>query len=945
MPSIGTGSEDSGQRSSPLLEPEIMALPPTFHAAEPHLSPRIPRSKGSVASLGVMFPEVGGYFLGFELLELIGQGAYGKVYLARQQELGNRLVALKVSTESAGEIQVLSQLLHSNIVPVYSVHQDGLLHAVCMPFLGTTTLADVVRNLRARALPHSGRYLVQTLNDQRSTHRSSRGLGSHVSRPASGPALPATAAAAAAGNFALSEPGTQVFLEKLQGLSYVDAVLWLACQLTDGLAHAHDRGIVHRDLKPANVLLTDDGQPMLLDFNLAHDAKLSEAEGARLGGTLPYMSPEQIQALSGNGSSLDARSDIFSLGVMLFELLSGQFPYPTRSGPTHDVVKRMLFDRQRKPPLLRPWNPAVSPAVEAIVRRCLEADKGRRYQSARQLQDDLERHRENLPLRHVREPSWRERTAKWARRHPRLSSFSSLAAVVLVVSTLVAIGLMGALHRLWQYEAVERFESFYRDLHAVQVLGSTPAPEPREMGKFVAAGDRALRWYGAADDLLWRERDDIIRLPADKRQQLETGVQELLLMLARAQAIKAADFPAGDERNAGLRRALGLNEKAELSGADQNLPHALWSQRAQLLAMLGERKQAGRYAALAAAASPRTSQDFYQAARDLVAQGKVQAAIPLLEQATRLDPQSVPPWLLLGRCHDGISREKEALACFTVCTAVMPDCMPAFFSRGVIRLRQKDYALARDDFNRVIELDAGNADAFFNRALAEHGLGMTKEALADLDRGLLLKSSSTRVYFVRARIKDQAGDPDGARRDREEGLKREPADELGWSARGFARMTDDPEGALRDFQKALQINPRSAAALLNSAHLLSERLQRPGEALKHLDRMVLLYPDYVAARAGRGTLLARTGQRKAAIEDAKEILRRSSEPAQLFRVACIFALTSPAVPADQGEALRLLKLSLRQGHGFDQLDTNPDLSPLRGHPEFRRLAEAGKVLR
>src|SRR5262249_56183347 len=122
-------------------------------------------------------------------------------------------------------------------------------------------------------------------------------------------------------------------LAMLEGLDYVQSVLWLVARLADGLAHAHDRGILHRDLKPANILLSDEGQPMLLDFGVAEDTKLGAA-AARVGGTLPYMAPEHLDAVQGGPGRVTAGSDVYSLGVILYELLTGRHPFPAPPPPT-----------------------------------------------------------------------------------------------------------------------------------------------------------------------------------------------------------------------------------------------------------------------------------------------------------------------------------------------------------------------------------------------------------------------------------------------------------------------------------------------------------------------------------------------------------------------------------------------------------------------------------
>src|SRR5262249_36983952 len=188
----------------------------------------------------------------------LGRGSFGRVYLVRQKGLADRQVVLKISTTITLETRMLAQLQHTNIIPVYSVHHAGSLHALCMPYLGAATLADVLKDLHGRqTLPQSGKGLVDTAQACRSTTRQelvSRGLQIE-DREGEVPGV------------------TPAGWKQLERLTYVQAVVWLACRLADGLAHAHERGILPRDLKPANILLTDDGQPMLLDFNLSEDVK------------------------------------------------------------------------------------------------------------------------------------------------------------------------------------------------------------------------------------------------------------------------------------------------------------------------------------------------------------------------------------------------------------------------------------------------------------------------------------------------------------------------------------------------------------------------------------------------------------------------------------------------------------------------------------------------
>ncbi len=885
-------------------------------------------------------PSVGSQFHGFQLIAELGRGAFGSVYLAEQSELAARFVVLKVGGDLFGESHSLAQLQHTNIVPIYSLHRGEALQTVCMPYLGSTTLADVLYAVRTEAeFPTSARVLVSTLRTRSANTR--KAVESSRADEPSVPESPAVPAGAPADASPGTLPGNLVedALENLQGTSYVRSILGTALQIAGALVHAHERGILHRDIKPANILLTDDGRPMLLDFNLSEDVKRRDCGAiAAMGGTLPYMSPEQLKAFAAGGrGTVDGRTDVYSLGVVLFELLTGKAPFPTRNRKDADFLKVMIADRRREVPWLRPLNPQVTPAVEAIVRRCLEPDLEQRYQSALELQEDLDRHLKDLPLKHVPEPSVRERARKWVRRHPRLTSLTSiaLAAVLLLAVTVATLAYWK--QRLDRAEAETNYAAFLEDTRPAQFILYHEPRDRDELQQGVAACEKALAHYPVFEDEAWDKARSLRLLPDENRDRVKETTAELLYLLAGATA-RQAETETGQGKHDKLERAWQLNALAERRGGEGFAHRSLLKQRSDLAGLLEKKAEAEQCREQADAVAEETSRDRYLEAHRLIRRGKFREAQALLVRVTREDPDNYAAWFSRGDCHRRREEYADAIGCYNVCIALRPMFPWGWHNRGEMFLNIHADAEALADCTRAIELDPQLGNAYLDRGLAHAELHHYPEAIADLSEALKL-TRRTRIYFTRARIHAQFGHPDLARKDVEEGLRKEPSDADSWCERGLYRLdaTKDANGALADYEQALKLDPRWLNALQNKAGVLADRLDRTDEAIATLTQAIEYYPDYVPVRAARGVYLARQGKCAQAREDAEQALLRDGRPPNLYQVGCIFSLTAKHSPEDRFRAFPLLRRALLAEFGLDWLDTDHDLDPLRECPEFKKL--------
>jgi len=306
----------------------------------------------------------------FEILRLLGEGSFARVYLARQVSL-HRRVALKISAHHGSEARTLAQLEHEHIVRVFSeaVDPDTRLRLLCMQYVPGTTLERVIRQLKERtAGSWRGRDFLAAVDSQRTQE-------------------------------APFDPAALRTRELLEDCDFVECVCWIGSRLAEALAHAHGQGVMHRDIKPANILLNPYGRPLLADFNVAQAPEAVRGLGREtFGGTLAYMAPEHLEAFAGDLTAMikvGERSDIYSLGVVLHELATGCLPFPpVPEGLDMLEAVRTMAVQRRAGIAVRLGQPGESDALCQVIGRCLESQPEQRYQSATELARALEGCRE-----------------------------------------------------------------------------------------------------------------------------------------------------------------------------------------------------------------------------------------------------------------------------------------------------------------------------------------------------------------------------------------------------------------------------------------------------------------------------------------------------------------------------------------------------------------------
>jgi tetratricopeptide (TPR) repeat protein len=629
------------------------------------------------------------------------------------------------------------------------------------------------------------------------------------------------------------------------------------------------------------------------------------------------MAPEQIAEMiqsrdrQANRTSSDTprvslvneQSDLFAVGVMLFELLTGQLPF--QSSPANaDPYDFALAQRRGPRPSARAINPDVPVEVDAIVRSLLAPDRGDRYRSATALREDLLNHLEHRPLRHVRGTSLAGRVVKWHKRHPR-AAIKAIAATAAVAA--IAFGAWGysASERKADLTAIQDVARARTELAKLQIDLAAPSETDSSRRGIVAA--RALfERFGISMGSDALDAHSLVRLPADERARFLDELHDVAMLAAYADGVRGAD----------RRTETHVANWQKLAAACGTMPADSTVRGAML-------------------AGVRAIHD-----------GRMTDASRQLEKVVASQPSNASGQFLFGIALLEQFQYRRAEERFAMAAALDPTDARAPYNRGLVLFYERKLGPALEAFSQALDRDPSMPDARLQRSLARFLMKDYDGSMEDALTAVKAESVAYRALALIAQIHDARGETDQAAAAHKKLASATPRTSADYFARGRMNVAEKKfTQALLDFRTATTLNPRYAAAWNNQAHVLGECLHETDQAIAAMDRAVEVNPQNGELYLGRAVLLARIGKRDAAHADVEKGRLLTDQPIPLYQAACVFSLTSRTHTADAAKAVAALcdavKAGFRQPKTFA---TDPDLESIRHLPEAKRIIDAAGSL-
>jgi tetratricopeptide (TPR) repeat protein/predicted Ser/Thr protein kinase len=692
-------------------------------------------------------------------------------------------------------------------------------------------------------------------------------------------------------------------------------------QVATALHYAHQQNIVHRDIKPANILIDKTGKVFIADFGLAKqlaglDRSLT-VTGSTVG-TPDYMPPEQAM---GQKDQIDPRSDIFSLGATLYHCLTGRTPFSGQE--LLEVLTKVVND---DPPAPSAIDPAIPKDIETICLKCLEKDKGKRYQSASELALDIKRYLQGEPITGKRTS---QITKLWLRARKNKMASIGLASAVLI-SLAVAIGLWVSSARTAGKLAQYRKEALAYSQEGKYDEARIACEKIREITKgdveINALYDKCLTALSLASEQAAKRAR--AKKALDRASAAGTPDDKIRI----AQEALNIDPTFGD-----AYQAIGYEYKAKFTESGPLQDKLRSDERRELI------NKAYEYFTKAIEATPTLAYSYYERALITAFQrNKPEAAIQDFEKVLELDRDSHIGWFAKGKIESQQGKYDQAIASYTQAIAKYPEYSGAYNNRGLVFYNKGDLDKAIADWTEAIRIDPkydlaynnrGNArsdkaerepnpdayrelidgaiadyteairlnpnlvHAYYNRGLALYNKAefvkggkssdvtsgeLIDGAIADYNETIKLDPNYAKAYTNRGNARADKGDLAGAMADYDEAIRLDPNYDAVYSNRGLARYNNnDLDGAIADYTEAIKLNPKSALAYTNCGSARSDKGDTDG-AIADYNQAIKLDPKYASAYYNRANSFYAKGDLNEALADYDQAIRLDPKYAMAY---------------------------------------------------------------
>lgn len=691
----------------------------------------------------------------------------------------------------------------------------------------------------------------------------------------------------------------------------------------EAISYAHNQGVVHRDLKPENIMLGEFGEVMVLDWGIAKDLneqgdvaldlarsaeqdpevteKLALTKAGAFMGTPGYAAPEQYDGRA------DTRSDVFSLGVLLIEALTGQ-----RAIVDQSMYKCMLATVEGQ--ILEPKSvqPKLPNDLNWIATRATEVDPTQRTQSVQGLNAQLQAVLDAQAVPGY-QYSPQERAARWLQAQAVLIAIATSLLMFLSLTAILWLGMENQRQRALRLSAEKlqeqqkRIEAERQLLSKNNLLVSAKA-EAQHSKETLAAFNKArsaLKRGTPASNVL-DLTNKALELGSRTEPQLLTAV-EITLELGRPDLAKpllrevverhppafAARYQLHQLQAAASSQAIEsehsraiLNEAARLGLENE---YSLYFQ-AQALARERQWEPAISLFSKALTTNPKMAVAMTGRAHAKRHRGQVQGALLDYNRALELDPKSVDA--LTGRAwaHKDTGDHASALSDFENALRSNPKQADAYFGRASLYERRGDWKRALNDLDKALRTKDRFVAAAIARGRVRLQLKQNHRALSDLNQAIQWDARSYDGLLLRGQAHSRLGQPNKALSDFSMAIiiNKQRAEAYEWRARLYMKTKKHPERALRDLSRALQIDPQRTELFQRRSQAYLT-LKQPKEALKDLTQAIKAKPSELSLLKRRSALFLELGQVKEALSDTQEVLKHTPQDAQaLFNAAQIY---------------------------------------------------------